>query len=127
MLTAPADFLAVQFALYSGLAVSTELATARQAERNRENATKILVAAEQNNALMTAAKAFYTATACMSEVGPRMVDIAQAAADACGAKTQQKTSPTRNRTKVSAVPDKDIPQTGGKRLPGKSPSSPLHN
>jgi hypothetical protein len=33
MLTAPADFLAVQLALYSGLAVSTEFAAAREAER----------------------------------------------------------------------------------------------
>jgi hypothetical protein len=63
----------------------------------------------------------------MSEVSPRMVDIAQAAADACGAKTEQKILPTRNRAKVSAVPDRDVPQTGGKRLPDKSPSSPLHN
>jgi hypothetical protein len=37
---------------------------------------KIPVAAEQNNTLLTAAKAFNMAAACMSEVGPRMVDIA---------------------------------------------------
>jgi len=127
VLTAPVDFLAVQLALYSGFAVSTELAVSRRSEKNRRNAEKIPLAAEQNNALLTAARAFNTAATCMSEVGPRMVDIAQAAADACGAKTEQKPSPTRNRAKVSAVPDREMAQTGGKRLPGKSPSSPLHN
>jgi predicted choloylglycine hydrolase len=124
MLTALVDFLAVQLTLYSRLAMSIELAAVRRAEKGRKIIQKIPVAAEQNNVLLTAAKAFDTAATCMSEVGPRMVDIAQAAANACSAKTEQKTSPTRSRAKTSAIPE--MTQTDGKRLPGKSPSSPTH-
>jgi hypothetical protein len=90
VLTALADFLAMQLALYNGLAVSIELTAAREAEKNRKIAAGIPVAAEHNNAMLTATRAFNTAAACMSEIGPRMVDIAQAVADACGAKTEQR-------------------------------------
>jgi hypothetical protein len=55
-----------------------------------------------------------------------MVDIAQAAAEAVSAKTEQKTAPTRSRPKPSAFPDRETQQIGGKKLPGKSPSSPNH-
>jgi hypothetical protein len=103
-LTAPADFLAVWLAMYSGLAMTTELTAAKQAEKVRTSAVKILMAAEQNNAMITAADAFKSATACMSEVSPRIVDVAQAAVDVCSDKTEQKTSPARNCTEPSAVP-----------------------
>jgi len=127
VLTAPVDFMTVQLALYSGLVMTTELATVRRAEKSRKAMEKIPIAAEQNNVLLTAAKAFNTAATCMSEVEPRMVNIAQAAADVVGAKTKQKMMPTRSRPKPFALPDRETQPMGDKMLPGKSPSSPIHN
>jgi hypothetical protein len=113
--------LTVQLALYSGLVMNTELAAARRADKSRRMAAKIPVAAERNNARATAAKAFKTAANCMSEAVPMMVDIAQADAGACGAKAEQKISPSRRRAKTLALPGKELSQTGSKGLSGKSP------
>jgi hypothetical protein len=46
VLTAPVDFMAVQLALYGGLAMTTKMATVRRTEKNRKALETIPVAAE---------------------------------------------------------------------------------
>jgi hypothetical protein len=66
--TTPADFLAVQLAMYSGLAMNTELDKVKAAEKARRMAFKKPMIKGQIDALVTAAGGLQAA-ACMSEVG----------------------------------------------------------